>query len=78
MDFNAEIADLKRQLAKLEDAVKAAEEADNRPITERVKTFEDAVKILGTNHPFALQSFEGETRHLDIVLALYIALTAIA
>jgi hypothetical protein len=59
MDFNAEITELKRQLAKLEDAVKAAEakeaEADNRPITERVKTFEDAVKILGTEHPFVCQ-----------------------
>lgn len=59
MDFNAEITELKRQLAILEDAVKAAwakeVQADNRPITERVKTFEDAVKILGVNHPFVRQ-----------------------
>ena len=26
--------------------------ADNRPITERVKTFEDACRELGENHPF--------------------------
>lgn len=59
MDFNAAITELKRQLAKLEDVVNAAEakeaQADNRPITERVKTFEDAVKLLGTDHPFVRQ-----------------------
>lgn len=27
-------------------------QADNRPITERVKTFEDACRELGENHPF--------------------------
>lgn len=29
-----------------------AQKKDNRPVTERVKTFEDAVKELGENHPF--------------------------
>lgn len=59
MDFNAEIIEFKRQLAKLEDAVKAAEakeaQADNRPITERVKDFGDAVTLLGDDHPFVRQ-----------------------
>ena len=59
MDFNAEITELKRQLAALEDAVKAAEakeaQADNRPITERVKDFGDAVTLLGDDHPFVRQ-----------------------
>lgn len=30
----------------------AGTQADNRPITERVKTFEDACRELGGNHPF--------------------------
>lgn len=30
----------------------AVEEQDNRPITERVKTLEDAISILGGNHPY--------------------------
>lgn len=28
---------------------------DDRPVTERIKTFEDACKELGDNHPFVLQ-----------------------
>ena len=35
--------------------VDAAEEViDNRPITERVKTFEDACNILGESHPYVV------------------------
>lgn len=30
-------------------------QADNRPVTERIKTFEDACRELGTNHPLVLQ-----------------------
>lgn len=38
---------------KLLDALFGKEEVkDNRPVTERVKTFEDAVRELGENHPF--------------------------
>lgn len=33
---------------------KEAQRAANRPITERVKTFEDACRELGANHPFVL------------------------
>lgn len=31
------------------------EEPDNRPITERIKTFEDAVNALGDTHPLVIQ-----------------------
>lgn len=47
------LADTLRTLfgvAKQEEA-----EKDNRPVTERVKTFEDAVRELGANHPLVLQ-----------------------
>lgn len=38
---------------KVLDALFGKEEVkDNRPVTERVKTFEDAVRELGENHPF--------------------------
>lgn len=30
----------------------AAQKADKRPVTERIKTFEDACEVLGNNHPF--------------------------
>lgn len=30
------------------------EAKDNRPVTERIKTFEDACKELGDNHPFVI------------------------
>lgn len=33
----------------------AVEEQENRPITERVKTLEDAISILGDNHPYVKQ-----------------------
>jgi hypothetical protein len=33
----------------------AAQKADKRPVTERIKTFEDACKELGENHPLVLQ-----------------------
>ena len=33
---------------------KEAQRAANRPITERVKTFEDACRELGADHPFVL------------------------
>lgn len=32
-----------------------AQKADKRPVTERIKTFEDACKELGENHPLVLQ-----------------------
>lgn len=38
-----------------EEKEKTEQKVDTRPITERVKTFEDACKELGKNHPFVLQ-----------------------
>lgn len=29
-----------------------AQKAEKRPVTERIKTFEDACEVLGNNHPF--------------------------
>lgn len=39
---------------KIENAKAALKTAANRPITERVKTFEDACRELGEDHPFVL------------------------
>lgn len=36
---------------------------DNRPVTERVKTFEDACKELGEDHPF-VRSYNGYTSNI--------------
>ncbi len=56
MEIREKIEELEKQHEALKEAVKEAEEKqDNRPITERVKTFEDAVEILGEEHPFVSQ-----------------------
>lgn len=39
------------------------ETKDTRPVTERVKTFEDACRELGENHPF-IRSFNGYVRNI--------------
>lgn len=36
---------------KVLDALFGKEQKDNRPVTERIKTFEDAVRELGNDHP---------------------------
>lgn len=36
------------------DKIREEKPTDNRPITERIKTFEDACKELGEKHPFVL------------------------
>ena len=51
MEIRERINELGRQLNELKASLKE-EAKDNRPITERVKTFEDAVYILGNEHPF--------------------------
>jgi len=54
MEINGRIKELERQIRQLNE-LKASlkEEAkDNRPITERVKTFKDACRALGDNHQF--------------------------
>lgn len=52
--FNTADESVKQVLLALLPELKeeTAQKADNRPITERVKTFEDACRILGDNHQF--------------------------
>ncbi len=54
--FNTADEDTKKVLLALlpELKEKEAQRAANRPITERVKTFEDACRELGVDHPFVL------------------------
>lgn len=40
---------------KVLDALFGKEQKDNRPVIERIKTFEDAVRELGDNHPLVSQ-----------------------
>lgn len=53
------------------------EEQDNRPITERVKTLEDAIAVLGGNHPYVRhltlyeQEFHGNEESMADLLAYY-------
>ena len=54
MEIRERINELERQLKELKASLKE-EAKDDRPITERVKTFEDAVNILGNGHPFVQQ-----------------------
>lgn len=50
--FNTADENVKQVLLALLPELKeeTAQKADNRPITERVKTFEDACRVLGDNH----------------------------
>lgn len=52
--FNTADESVKQVLLALLPELKeeTAQKADNRPITERVKTFEDACRVLGDNHQF--------------------------
>ncbi len=52
--FNAADENTKKVLLALLPELKEAQKAANRPITERVKTLEDACHELGTDHPFVL------------------------
>lgn len=42
-----------------------AQKADNRPVTERIKTFEDACKELGEGHPF-VRAYTSWIEHEDL------------
>ena len=56
MEIRERISELQRQLAELESLIEIEDAADDRrPITERVKTFDDALDVLGENHPFVQQ-----------------------
>ncbi len=54
MEIKERISKLERQLNELKASLKE-EAKDDRPITERVKTFKDALDILGEEHPFVQQ-----------------------
>ena len=43
-----------------------AQKADNRPVTERIKTFEDAMLELGEEHPFVKEWHLGENLSPDL------------
>lgn len=45
--------------------VDEAQAKDNRPVTERIKTFEDALNALGGNHPLVQQFKECFENYLD-------------
>ena len=54
MEIRERINELEKQLNELKASLEE-EAKDNRPITERVKTFEDALEALGKDHPFVEQ-----------------------
>ena len=43
-----------------------AQKADNRPVTERIKTFEDAMLELGEEHPFVKEWHLGENLSTEL------------
>lgn len=59
------------------EAIQPAQEKDNRPITERIKTFEDACKALGENDMLVMQCKSNELSDLDADLDAYLKLRII-
>ena len=61
---------------KVLDALFGKEQKDNRPVTERIKTFEDACRELGDDHAFVQQwaacqsAFAGDTLIGDFIAYL--------
>ena len=61
---------------KVLDALFGKEKKDNRPVTERIKTFEDAVRELGNDHPLVKQwsecnvAYDGEEKTGDFLAYL--------
>ena len=51
---------------------------DNRPVTERVKTFEDAVRELGDEHPFVKEWHLGDGLSADLEAYLKLRIIAAA
>lgn len=56
---------------------KGDKQADNRPVTERIKTFEDACRELGEEHLFVKQYNSNEMDDLDAYLKLRIICAAL-
>ena len=69
----------KRIIAALfgEEVVQAATTSDKRPVTERIKTFEDACKELGEEHLFVKQYNSNEMADVDTDLDAYLKLRII-
>ena len=69
----------KRIIAALfgEEAVQAATTSDKRPVTDRIKTFEDACKELGEEHLFVKQYNSNEMADVDTDLDAYLKLRII-
>lgn len=69
----------KRIIAALfgEEAVQAATTSDKRPVTDRIKTFEDACKELGEEHLFVKQHNSNEMADVDTDLDAYLKLRII-
>ena len=66
MEINELIKTIEQQLAELKELAAqgaAKGQKDDRPVTERVKTFEDALRELGDEHPLVKQwrNFEAMT-----------------
>ena len=66
MEINELIKTIEQQLAELKELAArgaAKGQKDDRPVTERVKTFEDALRELGEEHPLVEQwwNFEAMT-----------------
>ena len=62
----------------------AQPEPDNRPVTERIKTFEDAIAALGYEHPFVVsynimtERFNPQTDDADIIAYLKLRIVTVA
>ncbi len=59
MEIRERIEELERQLDEPKASLKE-EAKDDRPIEERVKTFEDALNVLGEEHPLVKQWWDFE------------------
>ena len=60
-----------------EEAVQAATTSDKRPVTDRIKTFEDACKELGEEHLFVKQYNSNKLGDIDTDLDTYLKLRII-
>ena len=60
------------------EAVQATKTSDIRPVTDRIKTFEDACKELGEEHLFVVQYKSNEMGDVDTDLDAYLKLRIIA
>lgn len=77
--YNSADENGKRMLIALfgEEAVQATKTSDIRPVTDRIKTFEDACKELGEEHLFVKQYNSNELGDLDTDLDAYLKLRII-